>query len=174
MQQERRPHRCGTGDGHASGDAVSGVGAARTAEEQVRRLTERRLLTPQQAEAVDMERIRAFLAIAAGAGASGRPGSALAGVSLCPADAGGAVRPGGRRERRLMLQGVVDCCLPHGGGPCGGGLQDRPLWLPARSRSGRRSTGPSWRPTAQALEPGAGARRSAASVSVLSSPRAPE
>ena len=31
-------------------------------EEQVRRLTERRLLTPQQAEAVDMERIRAFLA----------------------------------------------------------------------------------------------------------------
>ena len=31
-------------------------------EEQVRRLVERRLLTPQQAEAVDMERIRAFLA----------------------------------------------------------------------------------------------------------------
>lgn len=92
-------------------------------EEQVRRLTDRRLLTPQQAEAVDMERIRAFLATPLAQRWAGPAG--LAGVSLCPADAGGAVRPGGG-GRGADASGRGQLRLPHGGGACGGGLQDRP------------------------------------------------
>lgn len=112
-------------------------------EEQVRQLTERRLLTPQQAEAVDMERIRAFLAtpLAQEIRQARQVWREYRFALLMPA----ALYDPAAEGEELMLQGVVDCAFRTEEGLWW--WTSRPtVWLPARSRSGRRSTGPSWRP----------------------------
>ena len=92
-------------------------------EEQVRQLTERRLLTPQQAEAVDMERIRAFLAtpLAQEIRQARQVWREYRFALLMPA----ALYDPAVEGEELMLQGVVDCAF-RTEEACGGGLQDRP------------------------------------------------
>ena len=118
-------------------------------EEQVRRLTERRLLTPQQAEAVDMERIRAFLAtpLAQEIRQARQVWREYRFALLMPAT---LYDPAAEGEE-LMLQGVVDCAFRTGRGLWW--WTSRPtVWLPARSRSGRREYRPQLEAYAQALE----------------------
>ena len=83
-------------------------------EEQVRRLTERRLLTPQQAEAVDMERIRAFLAtpLAQEIRQARQVWREYRFALLMPA----ALYDPAAEGEELMLQGVVDCAFRTGEG----------------------------------------------------------
>ena len=78
-------------------------------EEQVRRLTDRRLLTPQQAEAVDMERIRAFLAtpLAQEVRQARQVWREYRFALLMPA----ALYDPAAEGEELMLQGVVDCAF---------------------------------------------------------------
>ena len=78
-------------------------------EEQVRQLTERRLLTPQQAEAVDMERIRAFLAtpLAQEIRQARQVWREYRFALLMPA----ALYDPAAEGEELMLQGVVDCAF---------------------------------------------------------------
>ena len=78
-------------------------------EEQVRRLVERRLLTPQQAEAVDMERIRAFLAtpLAQEIRQARQVWREYRFALLMPA----ALYDPAAEGEELMLQGVVDCAF---------------------------------------------------------------
>ena len=78
-------------------------------EEQVRRLTDRRLLTPQQAEAVDTERIRAFLAspLAQEIRQARQVWREYRFALLMPA----ALYDPAAEGEELMLQGVVDCAF---------------------------------------------------------------
>ena len=78
-------------------------------EEQVRQLTERRLLTPQQAEAVDTERIRAFLAtpLAQEIRQARQVWREYRFALLMPA----ALYDPAAEGEELMLQGVVDCAF---------------------------------------------------------------
>ena len=78
-------------------------------EEQVRRLMDRRLLTPQQAEAVDMERIRAFLAtpLAQEIRQARQVWREYRFALLMPA----ALYDPAAEGEELMLQGVVDCAF---------------------------------------------------------------
>ena len=78
-------------------------------EEQVRRLTDRRLLTPQQAEAVDIERIRAFLAtpLAQEIRQARQVWREYRFALLMPA----ALYDPAAEGEELMLQGVVDCAF---------------------------------------------------------------
>ena len=75
----------------------------------MRQLTERRLLTPQQAEAVDMERIRAFLAtpLAQEIRQARQVWREYRFALLMPA----ALYDPAAEGEELMLQGVVDCAF---------------------------------------------------------------
>ena len=116
-----------------------------------------RLLTEEQAAGRGLRAAGAVSGIAAGGARSAEAGRCC-GSTASPF----WWTPGGMTRRRrpedtMLLQGVVDCCFRDGAGLDGGGLQDRPGAHGGGScRSGRSTTGPSWRRTAEALDAGAG------------------